>query len=127
MDAFAAAAVELLGGAAPHGWSEARATRPGKLVRTVGAVGVSVTHPETGHAQGVVAAEGDGAAGGGRAGRFVTAVVAVGIIVTHEGRGHALATGTSELVVGALLWGWQSETVWKRIKMQIEVDEITAT
>lgn len=109
MDALATAAGELLGGAASGGGPRLRAARPGELIRAVGAVGVPVAHPEAGHAERVVAAEGDGAAGGGRARGLVTAVVTVGVIVTHEGGGHALATGAAELVVGALFWGCEEQ------------------
>lgn len=76
----------------------------GPLVRAVGAVSVTVTGPQAGNANGVVALERCSTAGDSWAGGLVAAVVTVCLVVTHEGGRHALAIPAAELCVCALLW-----------------------
>ena len=87
MDAFSTGAAELLRAALVSGWGGTglHATVFGPLVRTVGAIAVTVAGPQARNTNSVVALKGRGAAGDGRAGSLVTAVVTVCVIVTDKG------------------------------------------
>jgi len=117
VDALAAAALELAGGA-PRlpGLRPAAAALHG-LVRLVLAVGVSVAAPQGRDALRVVAAELVLAAGGSRALVLVAAVAAVVVAVAREDRRHALAVAAREVFGGAGLGVCTDQ--WERGRKQL--------
>lgn len=76
------------------------------LIRSIGAIHVSITTPERQHTHRVVALKGTTAAGWYGAGSLIRAIRTVIVLVAYKGFGYTLAIGTFKLIILALFGRW---------------------